>query len=66
MQALLDTIATAVMPSDAQRLFHGRGGRFPGSEAWALDAYPPVWLVTKFGLVTPEEQAALTDPHRIV
>ncbi len=61
MQALLDTIATAVMPSDAQRLFHGRGGRFPGSEAWALDAYPPVWLVTKFGLVTPEEQAALTD-----
>lgn len=61
MQALLDTIATTVMPSDAQRLFHGRGGRFPGSEAWALDAYPPVWLVTKFGLVTPEEQAALTD-----
>lgn len=61
MQALLDTIATAHMPTDAQRLFHGRGGRFPGSEAWALDAYPPVWLVTKFGLVTPEEQAALTD-----
>ncbi len=60
MQALLDTIATATLPADAQRLFHGRGGRFPGCEAWALDAYPPVWLVTKFGVVTPDEVAALT------
>ncbi len=60
MQALLDTIATAHLPSDAQRLFHGRGGLHPGCEAWTLDAYPPVWLVTKFGQVTPEEQAALT------
>ncbi len=60
MQALLDTIATAAMPADAQRLFHGRGGLFPGHEAWALDAYPPVWLVTKFGAVTPDEVAALT------
>lgn len=60
MQALLDTIATAPLPADAQRLFHGRGGRFPGCEAWALDAFPPVWLVTKFGAVTPDEMAALT------
>jgi 23S rRNA (cytosine1962-C5)-methyltransferase len=60
MQALLDTIATAHLPSDAQRLFHGRGGLHPGCEAWTLDAYPPVWLVTKFGQATPEELAALT------
>jgi 23S rRNA (cytosine1962-C5)-methyltransferase len=59
MQALLDTIATAHMPTDAQRLFHGRGGLHPGCEAWVLDAYPPVWLVTKFGEATAEEQAAL-------
>jgi len=60
MQALLDAIATAALPTDAQRIFHGRGGLYPGCEAWTLDAYPPVWLVTKFGAVTPEEQALLT------
>lgn len=60
MQALLEAIATAHLPTDAQRLFHGRGGLHPGCEAWTLDAYPPVWLITKFGEVTPEERAALT------
>ena len=60
MQALLDAIAAADMPADAQRLFHGRGGLHPGCEAWTLDAFPPVWLVTKFGAATPEELAALT------
>lgn len=65
MHALLDTLATAVMPGDAQRLFHGRGGLFPGHEAWALDAYPPVWLVTKFGLASPEERAQLTEALRV-
>jgi 23S rRNA (cytosine1962-C5)-methyltransferase len=60
MQALLDAIATVAMPADAQRLFHGRGGLHPGCEAWTLDVFPPVWLVTKFGEATPDEQAALT------
>jgi 23S rRNA (cytosine1962-C5)-methyltransferase len=61
MQALLDTIATALMPSDAQRLFHGRGGRFPGCEAWTLDAFPPVWLVTKFGDASADEVTTLIE-----
>jgi 23S rRNA (cytosine1962-C5)-methyltransferase len=60
MQALLDAMATATLPADAQRIFHGRGGLHPGSEAWTLDAYPPVWLVTKFGEASAEEQALLT------
>ena len=51
MQALLDTITLAPCApntTDAQRLFHGRGGRHPGCEAWTLDLYPPVWVVTSF------------------
>ena len=49
MQALLDAIAAAPdLSTDAHRLFHGRGGRFPGCEHLALDAYPPVLLLTSF------------------
>jgi len=59
MQALLDTIATLDMPSDARRLFHGRGGCYPGSEQWTLDAYPPVWVVTSFLPVSEDELARL-------
>lgn len=48
MQALLDTIAAMDLPTDAQRIFHGRGGLHPGCEQWALDAYPPVLVLTCF------------------
>ena len=48
MQALLDAIARMPMPTDACRVFHGRGGLYPGCEQWTLDAFPPVWLVTSF------------------
>lgn len=67
MQALLDTIATMAMPTDAQRIFHGRGGLHPGSEAWTLDAYPPVWVLTRFGETSDDElttvSAALAARH---
>jgi 23S rRNA (cytosine1962-C5)-methyltransferase len=56
MQALLDAIATMALPTDAQRLFHGRGGRFPGCEHLALDAFPSVLLLTSF---KPLDDAAL-------
>lgn len=59
MQALLDTIATLPLPGDAQRLFHGRGGRHPGSEDWTLDWYAPVWVATKFGEAGDDEVRAL-------
>ena len=48
LQPLLDTIATLDRPTEAGRLFHGRGGLHPGCEHLALDAYPPAWLLTSF------------------
>ncbi|WP_367849701.1 class I SAM-dependent methyltransferase [Rhodoferax sp. WC2427] len=59
MQALLDAIATMDLPTDAQRIFHGRGGLHPGCEHWALDAFPPVWVLTSFLPATDEELAAI-------
>ncbi|MCR5867236.1 class I SAM-dependent methyltransferase [Aquincola sp. J276] len=61
MQALLDTIATLPRPSEAGRLFHGRGGLHPGCEQWTLDAYPPVWLLTSFAPATDEQLQAVGD-----
>ena len=60
MQALLNAIATMDMPLDAQRVFHGRGGLYPGCEQWVLDAFPPVWVLTSFQPVTDDE---LTTVH---
>ena len=59
MQALLNAIATMPLPHDAQRIFHGRGGLYPGCEHWALDAFPPVWVLTSFQPVTDDELAVL-------
>jgi 23S rRNA (cytosine1962-C5)-methyltransferase len=65
MQALLNAIAEMALPLDAQRIFHGRGGLHPGCEHWALDAFPPVWLLTSFLPSTDDElasvQAALSE-----
>ena len=52
MQALLDAISTMELSTDVQRIFHGRGGLYPGCEHWTLDAYPPVWVLTSFQAVT--------------
>ena len=59
MQALLAAIATMARPTDAQRLFHGRGGLFPGCEHLALDAYPPVLLLTSFEPLADDALAAV-------
>lgn len=56
MQALLDTIAQLEVPTDACRLFHGRGGRHPGCEHLVLDAFPPALVLTSF---QPLDEAAL-------
>jgi len=59
MQALLTTIAAMDLPTDAQRLFHGRGGLHPGCEHLALDAYPPVLVLTSFQALADEELATV-------
>ncbi|MDA7416642.1 class I SAM-dependent methyltransferase [Xenophilus arseniciresistens] len=48
MQALLNAIAALQRPTQAQRLFHGRGGLHPGCEHLALDAFAPVFVLTSF------------------
>jgi 23S rRNA (cytosine1962-C5)-methyltransferase len=59
MHALLNAIATMAHPTDAQRIFHGRGGLYPGCEQWALDAYPPVLVLTSFQAMREEELSAV-------
>jgi len=56
---LLATIAALTPPTQAQRVFHGRGGLHPGCEHWALDAYPPVWLLTSYQPVPDTELSTL-------
>ena len=60
MQPLLHAIATMAMPTDAQRLFHGRGGLFAGCEQWSLDAFPPVLVLTSFQAVSDEELSTIS------
>ncbi|MFQ6370485.1 class I SAM-dependent methyltransferase [Shewanella sp. YIC-542] len=55
MQLLLETIATIHLPDDAARLFHGRGGLYPGSEHLNLDWFSPVLLLTSFKALTESE-----------
>ncbi|WP_310614764.1 class I SAM-dependent methyltransferase [Limnohabitans sp.] len=59
MQPLLNVIAAMAMPTDAQRLFHGRGGLFAGCEQWSLDAFPPVLVLTSFQSVSDEELSTI-------
>lgn len=61
MQALLDAIARMARHTDAARLFHGRGGLFPGCEYLALDAYPPVFLLTAFAPVSETDLVHVHD-----
>ena len=56
MQALLHAIAQMPYSTEATRLFHGRGGRYPGCEHLTLDIYPPVLVLTSFA---PMEESAL-------
>jgi len=59
MQALLDAIALARPGQDACRIFHGRGGLYPGCEHLSLDWYAPVWVLTSFNPLRDAELQAV-------
>jgi len=59
MQALLDAIALARPGQDACRVFHGRGGLYPGCEHLSLDWYAPVWVLTSFVPLSDAELQAV-------
>jgi len=59
MQALLHAIAQAQMGTDARRIFHGRGGLYPGCEHLTLDVFPPVWVLTSFQALEDDQLAAV-------
>ena len=61
MQALIDAVASVDLSADACRVFHGRGGLYPGCEDWTLDWYPPVWVTTHFGDAPAAEVQALGE-----
>ena len=61
MNELLRAIDGMAWPGDAVRIFHGRGGRYPGEEHWVLDAYPPVLVLTSFAPVTDAQLATIGD-----
>ena len=61
MQALLDAIALAEPGSQARRIFHGRGGRYPGCDHLSLDWYAPVWVLTSFA---PLDESDLQAVHQ--
>lgn len=55
--ALIDAIDRMDLSADdgVRRIFHGRGGFYPGYEHLTLDWYPPVLLLTSFQNITDDE-----------
>ena len=63
--SLRDAIAAwPTLPADAQRCFHGRGGLYPGCEAWTLDWFAPVWLLTCFAPLSDATLAIADAVHQ--
>ena len=59
MQALLERIATLDIATDAVRVFHGRGGLYPGCEHLVLDCFGAVWVLTSFQVLEDDALAAV-------
>ena len=70
MQNFIDALATIKVSEDATRLFHGRGGHFPGCEHLCLDWFAPVLLLTSFRALEAAElalcQQAITARWQVI
>ena len=61
-QALWDTLQDLqTLPTDAERIFHGRGGLYAGCEHLTVDWLAPVWLVVSFVELSMEELEEIGD-----
>ncbi|RLV61115.1 SAM-dependent methyltransferase [Parashewanella curva] len=61
MQSFITFIQQLEIPQDTQRLFHGRGGKYPQSEHLCLDWFEPVLLITSFKPLEDSELEQIVD-----
>lgn len=61
MQAFVEQLNHLSLPADSGRIFHGRGGLYPGAEHLCLDWFAPVLLLTSFKPLEDESLTKLTD-----
>jgi len=61
MQLFVEAIKHINFGGDVARLFHGRGGCYPGAEHLCLDWYAPVILLTSFKPLNDDALAVITE-----
>lgn len=64
MQLFFDEVNKVAFGEEVNRLFHGRGGLYPGAEHLCLDWFPPVLLLTSFKPLEADELALSIDTIR--
>ena len=58
MQLFFEQLNKISLGEEANRLFHGRGGMYPGMEHLCLDWFPPVLLLTSFKPLAEDDLAS--------
>jgi len=61
MQLFFEEVNKVAFDEEANRLFHGRGGLYPGAEHLCLDWFPPVLLLTSFKPLEADELSLSID-----
>ncbi|MGX9462342.1 class I SAM-dependent methyltransferase [Shewanella sp. A14] len=61
MKRFLQVLPNITFSDDVCRLFHGRGGLYPGDEHLCLDWYNPVLLLTSFKMLDNEQRDELVN-----